>query len=60
MKAVRTVSATEFKQHYLALLEEVRQTRQSVGTLGTRVSRSGDYNFESDPVDRDSKQFPSE
>jgi prevent-host-death family protein len=30
MKAVRTVSATEFKQHCLALLEEVRQTRQSV------------------------------
>jgi prevent-host-death family protein len=30
MKAVRTVSATEFKRHCLALLEEVRQTRQSL------------------------------
>jgi prevent-host-death family protein len=28
MKAVKTVPATEFKQHCLALLEEVRQTRQ--------------------------------
>jgi hypothetical protein len=30
MKAVGTVSATEFKQHCHALLEEKRQTRQSV------------------------------
>jgi antitoxin (DNA-binding transcriptional repressor) of toxin-antitoxin stability system len=30
MKAVRTVSATEFKQHCHALHEGVRQTRQSV------------------------------
>jgi len=30
MKAVKTVPATEFKQHCLALLEEVRQTRQSL------------------------------
>ena len=30
MKAVKTVPATAFKQHCLALLEEVRQTRQSL------------------------------
>src|SRR5258708_39724828 len=30
MKVVKTVSATEFKQHCLFLLEEVRQTRQSL------------------------------
>jgi prevent-host-death family protein len=30
MKTPRTVPATEFKAHCLALLEEVRQTRQSL------------------------------
>jgi prevent-host-death family protein len=30
MKALKTVPATEFKEHCLALLEEVRQTRQSL------------------------------
>lgn len=30
MKALKTVAATEFKEHCLALLEEVRQTRQSL------------------------------
>jgi len=30
MKVVKTVPATKFKQHCLALLEEVRQTRQSL------------------------------
>ncbi len=30
MEAVKTVPATEYKQHCLALLEEVRQTRQSL------------------------------
>jgi prevent-host-death family protein len=30
MKAPKTVAATEFKAHCLALLEEVRQTRQSL------------------------------
>jgi prevent-host-death family protein len=30
MKAVKSVPATQFKQRCLALLEEVRQTRQSL------------------------------
>jgi len=30
MKAVKTVPAAEFRRHCLALLEEVRQTRQSL------------------------------
>ena len=37
MKTLKTVAATEFKAHCLALLEEVRQTRQSL--LVTRHGR---------------------
>lgn len=37
MKAPKTVAATEFKAHCLALLEEVRQTRQPL--LVTRHGR---------------------
>lgn len=37
MKAPRSVSATEFKAHCLALLEEVRETRQPL--LVTRHGR---------------------
>jgi hypothetical protein len=37
MKPLKTVSATEIKEHCPALLEEVRQTRQSL--LATRHSK---------------------